>query len=70
MQLYSSNEPSVSFDSSMTQEEAHAWIIERAKDLQKLDNLKARQLDLQRQLEALENDIYEQTVRCQVIISA
>lgn len=62
-----SNEPVISFSPSISQDEAHSWIIEMAKDLQKLDTLKARQLDLQRQLEMLENEIYEMTVRCQIV---
>lgn len=65
-----SNEPIVTFSVSMTQEDAAAWIMEKAAELQKLAALKAKQADLQRQLEKLDDAIFEQSERCQVIINA
>ncbi|EMI7062244.1 MULTISPECIES: hypothetical protein [Providencia] len=65
-----SNEPIVTFSVAMSQEDAAAWIMEKAAELQKLAALKAKQSDLQRQLEKLDEDIFDQSERCQVIISA
>ncbi|WP_109913323.1 hypothetical protein [Providencia rettgeri] len=65
-----SNEPIVIFSVAMSQEDAAAWIMEKAAELQKLSALKAKQVDLQRQLEKLDEDIFNQSERCQVIISA
>ncbi|EKT54488.1 hypothetical protein [Providencia rettgeri] len=65
-----SNEPIVTFSVAMSQEDAAAWIMEKAAELQKLAALKAKQADLQRQLEKLDDDIFEQSELCRVIISA
>ncbi|EKH6496539.1 hypothetical protein O8Q80_001958 [Providencia rettgeri] len=65
-----SNEPIVTFSVAMSQEDAAAWIMEKAAELQKLAALKAKQADLQRQLEKLDDDIFEQSELCRVIINA
>lgn len=65
-----SNEPIVTFSVAMSQEDAAAWIMEKAAELQKLAALKAKQADLQRQLEKLDEDIFDQSELCQVIINA
>lgn len=65
-----SNEPIVTFSVSMSQEDAAAWIMEKAVEIQKLAALKAKQVDLQRQLEKLDEQIFDQSERCQVTISA
>lgn len=65
-----SNEPIVTFSVAMSQEDTAAWIMEKAAELQKLAALKAKQADLQRQLEKLDDDIFEQSELCRVIISA
>ncbi len=65
-----SNEPIVTFSVPMSQEDAAAWIMEKAAELQKLAALKTRQADLQRQLEKLDDDIFEQSELCRVIINA
>lgn len=65
-----SNEPIVTFSVAMSQEDTAAWIMEKAAELQKLAALKAKQVDLQQQLEKLDEDIFDQSERCQVIISA
>ncbi|MCL0000556.1 hypothetical protein MKT39_015605 [Providencia rettgeri] len=65
-----SNEPIVTFSVAMSQEDAAAWIMEKAAELQKLAALKAKQADLQRQVEKLDDDIFEQSELCRVIISA
>ncbi|MDT0133088.1 hypothetical protein [Providencia huaxiensis] len=65
-----SNEPIVTFSVAMSQEDVAAWIMEKAAELQKLAALKARQVDLQRQLEKLDEDIFDQSELCKVIISA
>lgn len=65
-----SNEPIVTFSVPMSQEDAAAWIMEKAVELQKLAALKAKQADLQRQLEKLDEEIFDQSERCQVTISA
>jgi len=65
-----SNEPIVTFSVAMSQEDAAAWIMEKAAELQKLAALKAKQADLQRQLEKLDEQIFEQSELCRVIINA
>lgn len=65
-----SNEPIVTFSVAMSQEDAAAWIMEKAAELQKLAALKAKQADLQRQLEKLDDDIFEQSELCRIIINA
>ncbi|EPG7689304.1 hypothetical protein LL050_002891 [Providencia rettgeri] len=65
-----SNEPIVTFSVAMSQEDAAAWIMEKTAELQKLAALKAKQSDLQRQLEKLDDDIFEQSELCRVIINA
>ncbi|MBN6366138.1 MULTISPECIES: hypothetical protein [Providencia] len=65
-----SNEPIVTFSVAMSQEDAAAWIMEKAAELQKLAALKAKQADLQRQLEKLDEDIFDQSELCRIIINA
>ncbi|WIE09883.1 hypothetical protein [Providencia rettgeri] len=65
-----SNEPIVTFSVAMSQEDAAAWIMEKAAELQKLATLKAKQADLQRQLEKLDEDIFDQSELCRIIINA
>lgn len=69
MQL-NSQEPIVTFSVSMSQEDAQSWILEKAVEIQKLAALKSRQSDLQRQLEKLEDEIFEQAERCQLVVGA
>ncbi|EOF5041650.1 hypothetical protein ACK1M2_003198 [Providencia rettgeri] len=69
MQL-NSQEPIVTFSMSMSQEDAQSWILEKAVEIQKLAALKSRQSDLQRQLEKLEDEIFEQAERCQLVVGA
>ncbi|WP_272671769.1 hypothetical protein [Providencia sp. PROV123] len=64
------NEPIVTFSVAMSQEDAAAWIMEKAAELQKLAALKARQVDLQRQLEKIDEDIFDQSELCRIIINA
>lgn len=65
-----SNEPIVTFSVAMSQEDAAAWIMEKAAELQKLAALKAKQSDLQRQLEKIDEDIFDQSELCRIIINA
>ncbi|EML7933172.1 hypothetical protein V9948_003634 [Providencia rettgeri] len=69
MQL-NSQEPIVTFSMSMSQEDAQSWILEKAVEIQKLAALKSRQSDLQRRLEKLEDEIFEQAERCQLVVGA
>ncbi|MTC77739.1 hypothetical protein [Providencia sp. wls1916] len=76
MQL-NSNEPIVTFSVPMSQEDAQAWILQKAAEFKTLDSLKAKQAlyeqekeDLQRKIEKLDDEIFEQTERCKVTISA
>ncbi len=61
----------------MSQEDAQAWILQKAAEFKTLDSLKAKQAlyeqekeDLQRKIEKLDDEIFEQTERCKVTISA
>ncbi|CAG9423271.1 TPA: hypothetical protein ACS727_000906 [Providencia alcalifaciens] len=72
-----SNEPIVTFSVPMSQEDAQAWILQKAAEFKTLDSLKAKQAlyeqekeDLQRKIEKLDDEIFEQTERCKVTISA
>lgn len=76
MQL-NSNEPIVTFSVPMSQEDAQAWILQKAAEFKTLDSLKAKQAlyeqekeDLQRKIEKLDDEIFEQSERCKVTISA
>ncbi|MTC50864.1 hypothetical protein GKR59_14650 [Providencia alcalifaciens] len=71
------NEPIVTFSVPMSQEDAQAWILQKAAEFKTLDSLKAKQAlyeqekeDLQRKIEKLDDEIFEQTERCKVTISA
>ncbi len=76
MQL-NSNEPIVTFSVPMSQEDAQAWILQKAAEFNTLESLKAKQaqleqdkVELQRNIEKLDDEIFEQTERCKVTISA
>ncbi|HHR6017275.1 TPA: hypothetical protein ACS7Z7_000903 [Providencia alcalifaciens] len=76
MQL-NSNEPIVTFSVPMSQEDAQVWILQKAAEFNTLESLKAKQAlyeqekeDLQRKIEKLDDEIFEQTERCKVTISA
>jgi replicative DNA helicase len=76
MQL-NSNEPIVTFSVPMSQEDAQAWILQKAAEFNTLESLKAKQAlyeqekeDLQRKIEKLDDEIFDQVERCKVIISA
>lgn len=71
------NEPIVTFSVPMSQEDAQAWILQKAAEFNTLESLKAKQaqleqdkVELQRKIERLDDEIFEQTERCQVTISA
>lgn len=71
------NEPIVTFSVPMSQEDAQAWILQKAAEFNTLESLKAKQAlyeqekeDLQRKIEKLDDEIFEQTERCKVTISA
>ncbi|HHR6030404.1 TPA: hypothetical protein ACS70J_002682 [Providencia alcalifaciens] len=67
---HNSTEPVVSFSISMSQEDAQSWVLEKAIEIQKLGALKSKLSDLKRQLESLEDEIFEQTERCQIVVAA
>lgn len=76
MQL-NSNEPIVTFSVPMSQEDAQAWILQKANQFNKLEELKANQIrleqekaELQRKIEKLDDEIFDQSERCKVTISA
>lgn len=71
------NEPIVTFSVPMSQEDAQVWILQKAAEFNTLESLKAKQAlyeqekeDLQRKIEKLDDEIFEQTERCKVTISA
>ncbi|MEY1236913.1 hypothetical protein AB7102_04985 [Providencia manganoxydans] len=72
-----SNEPIVTFSVPMSQEDAQAWILQKAKQFETLEALKEKQQiyerrkeEIQVQIEKLDDEIFEQTERCKVTISA
>lgn len=76
MQL-NSNEPIVTFSVPMSQEDAQEWILKKAAELKTLEFLKDKQTqleqdkaELQRKIEKLDDDIFDQQERCKVTISA
>ncbi|HGV9229881.1 TPA: hypothetical protein ACNOH1_000052 [Providencia rettgeri] len=76
MQL-NSNEPIVTFSVPMSQEDAQAWILKKAAEFKALESLKAKQTqleqekaELQRKIEKLDDEIFDQQERCKVTISA
>lgn len=76
MQL-NSNEPIVTFSVPMSQEDAQAWILKKAAEFKTLESLKAKQTqleqekaELQRKIEKLDDEIFDQQERCKVTISA
>lgn len=75
MQL-NSNEPIVTFSVPMSQEDAQEWILKKAAELKTLEFLKDKQTqleqdkaELQRKIEKLDDDIFDQQERCKVTIS-
>ncbi|MGV2936895.1 hypothetical protein ACIPUA_18000 [Providencia sp. AGC89] len=76
MQL-NSNEPIVTFSVPMSQEDAQAWILKKASEFKTLESLKAKQAqyeqdkaELQRKIEKLDDEIFDQQELCKVTISA
>lgn len=76
MQL-NSNEPIITVSVPISQEDAQAWILQKAAELNKLEEIRANQArleqekaELQRKIEKLDDDIFEQMERCKVTISA
>ncbi|MGO2334330.1 hypothetical protein [Providencia sp.] len=76
MQL-NSNEPIVTFSVPMSQEDAQAWILKKAAEFKTLEFLKDKQTqleqekaELERKIEKLDDDIFDQQERCKVTISA
>ncbi len=72
-----SNEPIVTFSVPMSQEDAQAWILQKASEFSKLQELKAQQLkfeqekaEIQRKIEDLDDEMFEQEERCKITISA
>lgn len=63
MQANSTN-PIITFNNPMSTEEIHAWILEKAAALKKLEELNSYYAELKSQLEKTEDDIYEQTEIC------
>ncbi|EMA4783678.1 hypothetical protein U7S25_001014 [Providencia rettgeri] len=63
MQTNSTN-PIITFNSPMSTEEIHAWILEKAAALKKLEELNSYYAELKRKLEKTEDDIFEQTEIC------
>ena len=71
------NEPIVTFSVPMSQEDAQAWILQKAAEFNTLESLKAKQaqleqdkVELQRKIEKLDDEIFDQQERCKVTISA
>lgn len=76
MQL-NSNEPIVTFSVPMSQEDAQAWILKKAAKFNTLESLRTKQaqfeqekVELQRKIEKLDDEIFDQVERCKVTISA
>lgn len=72
-----SNEPIITVSVPMSQEDAQTWILQKAAELNKLEEIRANQArleqekaELQRKIEKLDDDIFEQMERCKVTISA
>ncbi|MEX6397257.1 hypothetical protein AB6E88_09250 [Providencia hangzhouensis] len=63
MQNNSTN-PIITFNNPMSTEEIHAWILEKAAALKKLEELNSYYAELKSKLEKTEDDIYEQTEIC------
>ena len=72
-----SNEPIVTFSVPMSQEDAQAWILQKAGQFNKLEQLKAQQAkleqekaEIQRKIEDLDDEMFEQEELCKITISA
>ncbi|MEQ5753559.1 hypothetical protein ABN363_00400 [Providencia rettgeri] len=59
-----SNNPIITFNNPMSTEEIHAWILEKAAALKKLEELNSYYAELKSKLEKTEDDIFEQTEIC------
>jgi len=71
------NEPIVTFSVPMSQEDAQAWILKKAAEFNTLESLKAKQAqfeqdkaELQRKIEKLDDEIFDQQERCKITINA
>ena len=65
-----SNEPIVTFSVPMSQDDVREWILEKAKQINNLQKLRADRDDLQSKLEKLDDEIAECIDMCAVTISA
>ena len=59
-----SSTPIVTFNNPMSTDEIHAWILEKAAALKKLESLNTAYAELKEKLVRIEDDIYEQTEIC------
>ncbi|MDD9340205.1 MAG: hypothetical protein PV362_11275 [Providencia heimbachae] len=72
-----SNEPIITVSVPMSQDDVEVWIRQMNSEYEKLDKLKAEQdkleqdkAELQRKIEKLDDEIFDQQERCKVTISA
>ncbi|MBP6083456.1 MAG: hypothetical protein KA732_19570 [Providencia sp.] len=72
-----SNEPIITVSVPISQEDAQAWILQKAAEFNKLEELRANQarleqdkVDIQNKIEKLDDEIFDQSERCKVTISA
>lgn len=71
------NEPIVTFSVPMSQDDVREWVLQKAAEFNKLNELRASQdrleqekAELQRKIEKLDDEIFDQQERCKVTISA
>ncbi|EKT55494.1 hypothetical protein [Providencia sneebia] len=71
------NEPIVTFSVPMSQDDVREWVLQKAAEFNKLNELRASQdrleqekAELQRKIESLDDEIFDQQERCKVTISA
>lgn len=65
-----SNEPIVTFSVPMSQDDVREWILEKAKQINNLQNLRNKRDELQSDLEKLDEEIAECLDMCAVTVSA
>lgn len=67
-----SNVPVLTFPgvTEATQVDAHEWVVDMAKEIYQLQVLEKRKADLQEALEKIDDEIFEQSERCRITISA
>lgn len=65
-----SNEPIVTFSVPMSQDDVREWILEKAKQINKLQKLRNERDELQSKLEKLDEEIAECMDMCAVTVSA